>query len=488
MLKGIKITLFFVIATMSIAFSNTTSSVVTQAYVEKFKKIAVEEMHRTGIPASIKLAQAILESGSGTSELATKANNHFGIKCGGSWNGETFHKKDDDRNNLGMKVKSCFRAYTNPEESFKAHSEFLMNPSKKDRYGFLFDYKSTDYKNWAKGLKKAGYATNPKYPNLLMQVIEDNELHQYDYWKLSDIGSDKELANSKVSKETEIIAHSNADVKPKNEVEKENEIEDTEIIAFADNSVKPNLSTTKEKPSKETRIENVKKENIYDKDKYDTESTFSASSTKQSKVFYSNDIRTVSVEQGDTPESLAEKHNIDLPKLLDYNDLEPSQNIKTGDFIYLQPKRKTYRGKKSYHIVYQESMHDIAQRYGIQLKELCAKNMMTLGQEPENGQRINLKTKRKTAPKLKNNTTSIEEKLTNKANENIEHTKSKIAEVGNKIDEKIQFKYPKHTVKKGETLFSISKKYSVSVDDMQKWNNLKTNTLEIGQELIIKKR
>ena len=457
MLKGIKITLFFVLATVSIALSNNAISATNEAYVKKFRKIAVIEMHRTGIPASIKLAQAILESGAGTSQLATKANNHFGIKCGGSWKGQTFHKKDDDRNKIGVKVKSCFRAYANPEESFKAHSEFLMNPSKKARYGFLFNYKSTDYKSWAKGLKKAGYATNPKYPKLLMEVIEENKLHQYDSWKLSDVKKEKGKKPSKPNKVSS---------KPT----KSKSSKEVEVIA-----------ESKKKP---TSKQESKKENTYNKNKYKIEPKITSTSTKQSKVFYSNDIKAVSVKKGDTPKSLAKKHKIDLSKLLTYNELKVNSKLKEGDFIYLQPKRKSYRGKKSYHIVYQESMHDIAQYYGIQLKELCEKNMMTVGQEPQNGQRINLKTKRKNAPKINKTTASN----SNKPNSNLEIAKSKIAKVSDKIDDKIKFKYPKHVVKKGETLFAISKKHSVSVEDLRKWNDLKTNTLEVGQELIIKKR
>jgi LysM repeat protein len=476
MLKGIKITLFFVLATVSIAFCNSETSAINEAYVNKFKEIAVREMHRTGIPASIKLAQAILESGAGTSELAKEANNHFGIKCGGSWKGKTFHKKDDDRNKIGVKIKSCFREYANPEESFKAHSEFLMNPSKKDRYGFLFDYKSTDYKSWAKGLKKAGYATNPKYPKLLMQVIEENELHQYDNWKLSDIKSDEKTSKpskkpfkpkkEKIAPKKEVIT----EAKPTKKIKKEKE-----------NIEEVTRTNTKQK-------EVLKKENKYDKNKSSIESRVTTSSTKQSNVFYSNDIRAVSVEKGDTPENIAEKYNVPLSKLLVYNEIEFNSVLQEGDFIYLQPKRKSYRGKKSYHIVYEESMHDIAQRYGIQLSELCEKNLINIGQEPRNGQRVNLKTKRKDSPKLKGGKASEDKKLEEKLNASIENTKSKIAEVSDKIDEKITFKYPKHIVKKGETLFSISKKYEVSVEDVRKWNSLKTSTLEVGQELIIKKR
>ena len=149
-------------------------------YVNKFNQIAVDEMHRTGIPASIKLAQAILESDAGKSVLARKANNHFGIKCGYRWTGRTYYRVDDDYDDQGNPIESCFRAYNDVESSWVAHSEFLTNSGRTSRYDFLFDLDPSDYRKWAHGLKKAGYATNPKYPNLLIKIIEDYELHLFD--------------------------------------------------------------------------------------------------------------------------------------------------------------------------------------------------------------------------------------------------------------------------------------------------------------------
>lgn len=138
-------------------------------YISRFKDIAITEMNKYGIPASITMAQAILESGTGNSDLAKYANNHFGIKCTSDWKGKGYYKDDD-------KSDECFRVYTNPEESFKDHSEFL----KRKRYAFLFDLDKDDYKGWANGLKQAGYATNPKYPDLLISLIERYDLHQLD--------------------------------------------------------------------------------------------------------------------------------------------------------------------------------------------------------------------------------------------------------------------------------------------------------------------
>lgn len=141
-------------------------------YIEKYKDAAIREMHLYGVPASITLAQGILESADGNSPLAMYAKNHFGIKCHSAWKGETFIMDDDEKN-------ECFRKYNDVEESFKDHSEFLANRS---RYADLFALKVTDYKGWANGLKKAGYATNPKYAKILIDLIEQHELFKYDHY------------------------------------------------------------------------------------------------------------------------------------------------------------------------------------------------------------------------------------------------------------------------------------------------------------------
>jgi len=142
----------------------------TEKYIEQYSQIAVDEMNRYNIPASITLAQGILESGNGESRLATEGKNHFGIKCHSNWNGKTIIEDDDEKG-------ECFRKYPTVADSYRDHSLFL---TKRDRYSFLFKYKKTDYKKWAKGLKKAGYATNPKYPTLLINLIEEYDLSRFD--------------------------------------------------------------------------------------------------------------------------------------------------------------------------------------------------------------------------------------------------------------------------------------------------------------------
>lgn len=167
-------------------------SQTTVTYIDAFKAVAIEEMNKYGIPASITLAQGILESASGNSSLARYANNHFGIKCTSDWKGKGYFKDDD-------KANDCFRVYKDARESYKDHSEFL----KRKRYSFLFELDKNDYKNWARGLKQAGYATNPKYPDLLINIIDKYQLYQFDQ---------PETENEKLRREDRIFTEINANI------------------------------------------------------------------------------------------------------------------------------------------------------------------------------------------------------------------------------------------------------------------------------------
>lgn len=173
---GVAVSITFLLS----LFAVTLRSQDRQEYIRRYKDISISEMHRAGVPASIKLAQGILESNAGASMLAVKANNHFGIKCGNDWKGKAMHKQDDDRTPDGRLVKSCFRWFDSAEESFVAHSEFIRDPNKDHRYGFLFELDIMDYRAWAHGLKRAGYATNPDYPKLLIRIIEQYGLASID--------------------------------------------------------------------------------------------------------------------------------------------------------------------------------------------------------------------------------------------------------------------------------------------------------------------
>lgn len=161
-----------------IATSFYTDSSPTIAYVDQFKELAIVEMQRSGIPASITLAQGILESSNGRSPLAIQANNHFGIKCKKYWRGLTYFHKDDDLDENGNLIKSCFRSYETVIDSYVDHTNFLKQTA---HYQELFSYHTTDYTNWAIGLKRCGYATDPGYSNKLISIIERNELYRYDH-------------------------------------------------------------------------------------------------------------------------------------------------------------------------------------------------------------------------------------------------------------------------------------------------------------------
>ncbi|MCB0532100.1 MAG: LysM peptidoglycan-binding domain-containing protein [Lewinellaceae bacterium] len=171
-----------------------TMDSLRQEYIRKFKDIAMEEMERSGVPASIKLAQGILESRAGTSELALQASNHFGIKCGKDWAGQTYQKHDDAFDKKGQPVNSCFRKYNNVVECFADHSEFMRNPEKKYRYGFLFALNPLDYKAWAQGLQDAGYSTAGHYAERLIYFIELHQLNQYDQQVLEGRNALKRMA------------------------------------------------------------------------------------------------------------------------------------------------------------------------------------------------------------------------------------------------------------------------------------------------------
>ena len=165
-----KLKLFLILIISCLTLQAQTRNKQYEAYIKKYRELAVEEMKKYHIPASITLAQGLLESGAGQSALARKSNNHFGIKCGSDWYGKTVSHDDDARG-------ECFRAYKHPKDSYEDHSKFLAG---RPRYASLFKLKITDYKGWARGLKKAGYATNPRYADQLIGIIELYELHKYD--------------------------------------------------------------------------------------------------------------------------------------------------------------------------------------------------------------------------------------------------------------------------------------------------------------------
>lgn len=308
-------------------------SAETIEYIERYHKTAIREMYLYNIPASITLAQGILESGSGRSDLAVKANNHFGVKCGGGYNGRTYHKDDDKKND-------CFRVYANADESFRDHSLFLQRP----HYADLFKLRITDYKGWAKGLKKAGYATNPKYPELLIEVIEQNYLDIYDRNPeqfLSKDGSDpydkKKELREKERKEEERREAEKQELRKREQEKRELQRQEQE---------------RKEKQEKQRK--DSKKEQTKGGDKI-------------------NGVKYVVVKQGDTFYGLSKKAGLSVEKLKSYNDFSSNYVLKAGEKVYVQPKKKA--GATAHHKISQgETWHSVSQKYAIQLASLKAMN------------------------------------------------------------------------------------------------------------------
>lgn len=290
-------------------------------------------MYLYNIPASITLAQGILESGSGRSDLAVRANNHFGIKCSDGYKGKTYHKDDD-------KKHDCFRVYSTPDESFRDHSLFLLRP----HYADLFKLRITDYKGWAKGLKKAGYATNPKYPELLIEVIEQNYLDIYDRNPeqfLSKDGSDpqdkKKELRERERREVERKEAEKREIKKREQEKRELQRQEQERL------------DREEKSRKESKRNNDK---------------------GADKI---NGVKYFVVKQGDTFYGLSKRAGISVDKLKSYNDYPANYVLKAGERVYIQPKKKT--GATAHHkIAKGDTWHSISQKYAIQLASLRALN------------------------------------------------------------------------------------------------------------------
>ena len=313
-----------------------------KTYIEQFASLAVEEMYRSGVPASITLAQGLLESGYGLSELAVKGNNHFGIKCHNSWTGKKMYH-DDDRKG------ECFRVYSSPEQSYRDHSDFLRY---RDRYKFLFDYKVTDYKSWAYGLKKAGYATDPKYPVKLINLIEEYELHQYDKKPASFARQGRAEKEEKAPKAKKV----------KKEAEK---IPD-------------------QIPESPTQIEEVKALPEPERQEF----RFSMSR----EVYSRNGVPFVIAVEGETYSSIAASNNLFVREILKFNDQLSDASLAPGTEVYLKPKKKqAVKGLEKHVVEGHESMRSIAQRYGIRLGSLYKMNGMSAGDVLRDGDIIKLR-------------------------------------------------------------------------------------------------
>lgn len=311
----------FIILSFCFLQASAQTRMSRQEYIDRFAEVAISEMELYGIPASITLAQGMLESNNGNSKLAREGNNHFGIKCHSSWEGEKIYK-DDDRKN------ECFRVYESPWRSFRDHSKFLVNGS---RYDFLFEYRTSDYKSWAKGLKKAGYATNPKYPDLLIKIIEDNQLYNYD---------------------------KGVKQKPRLEEEKEQQEDDQE-----EESVVQQILSSRTKEV----VVRVKKSD--------------------------NGIKYIDMPHSASVKDLADQLEMAPWQIRKYNDAERGDQFLKGDRVYLQPKKRR-ASVASYTAKEGDTPRKISQKYGYKLNKLIKENGLTEGQNIEPGTEIKMNTYR----------------------------------------------------------------------------------------------
>ena len=311
-----------------------------QSYIEKYKDLAISEMIRTGVPASITLAQGMIESDFGRSTLARTANNHFGIKCHNGWTGPSIRYDDDKRN-------ECFRKYRNPEESFQDHSDFLKYGT---RYKALFDIDIDNYKAWAYGLKRAGYATNPDYANMLIRKIEENNLYAFDGGKNTTRSSyERPLASNQGG------PFSSSGTQAKSPSGKTD----------------AGYSTTGDMASPPAFNNSI------------------AVHAVAQRLMETNRVQYIIVRPEDTVDNLEKEFQLLSWELKQYNDIDGELSIKPGQVLYLQPKRNKAEAGKYYHTCEAgETMYTISQKYAVKLKKLYDLNRMNPGVQVFPGQRL----------------------------------------------------------------------------------------------------
>ncbi len=409
--------IFIVAACIVLMHTASAQNATIIQYINTYKFIAIKEMQRTGVPAAIKLAQGILETQAGMSDLVQRSNNHFGIKCKTAWSGEKVYHDDDERG-------ECFRAYSSAEDSYKDHSDFLRNSS---RYAFLFNLDPEDYAGWAKGLKKAGYATNPRYTQQVIKYIEDYNLNLYTLIA---------LGKKSIQDEDAIYAMNTPVITPR-------------VIAVNSAS---NKNYTK--PAVYHTVKDVKPlKTVYPQGE-----------------FRINETKVILAPAGSSLLAIADQYNVKYKHLLDFNEFEEGDDVLDYDqLIFLQRKRK--QGAADFHIVQPgEDLYDISQSEGIRLDNLLDYNQLNADDVPQEGQKVYLQ---KTAAK--------------QAFENGE--KVLLQSAFNAADAQLttMVNTTKHIVTNKETLYSIAKKYAVAIDQLKTWNSLQTNDLKVGQELLIYK-
>ena len=335
----------FILLLLLAPLALAAQKITVEEYIETYKDIAMKEMKDHKIPASITLAQGIIESGAGNSALAREAKNHFGIKCHKGWTGGTYTMDDDAKD-------ECFRKYKKPEDSYRDHSEFLTS---RPRYAGLFELDIMDYEGWAKGLKAAGYATSPTYATALINRIQMTKLYLYDQLAMGLI-TEKELKRLMNGEEPP------QETPAKKEEKKQESVVSTELeLAYspADRSVFELVDMTEDKRF----------------------------------IYENNSVRFVFAKEGETPDSIAKEFGIKMKKLCKYNLItRPEEALfHSGDVIYLdQLRKRNWKAKR--HIVEEgETVRDIALRYAVRPEKILKRNKLEEGEKLQPGQKLRLR-------------------------------------------------------------------------------------------------
>jgi len=426
---------------LSLTLARAQSPQAIAEYIERYKAVAIEEMKTYGIPASITLAQGIHESGSGASALATNANNHFGIKCHDNWAGQTYYHDDD-------KPQECFRVYNSAEESFRDHSQFLKTRS---RYANLFTLEPGDYHGWAKGLKAAGYATNPRYPDIIIKLIEDYNLSQFDNPNGQVLTS---KTQAKDTAEIEVIKQSLAHSNPSNLL----------VTPAAVKTNHPAVST-----SKDIHVAEVTKQSSSQSSPPPAPVVVEEKRPQLDLSKYNFEEKsvnnTIAIAKKDLPlDAIAQKYNITIEQIYAFNDMTAGTKLYSNDLIYVENK-KPESIFYQYEISTGETMRDVAQKFGVQLSALTKRNGLASGCEPLPGEVVVLRGRRDVPIRFR--------------------APGKTIPTPKPVFEDSPTENKVHTVGSNETLYSISKQYNISLENLKRINGIKDESIKIGQTLIV---
>ncbi len=368
---------FLAIAFAAIVLFVSAADTPQQRYIDRWAATAVREMYRSGVPASITLAQGILESRSGLSALAVEGNNHFGIKCHKDWKGKTMRVDDDRR-------RECFRVYDTAEESFRDHSDFLRYW---DRYKFLFDFNTKDYESWAYGLKKAGYATDPSYPEKLIKIIEENGLSKYDSMTQAQAArassssskatpappKSSDNASSKSSSRTSSKASVKVSAKEAKAAARVLKAEEREAARAARRAARrERLAAAEAIPDEIPEAPNAIEEPILVTPAAAEEFHFSLTRP----VYTKNGVPFVYSIEGETYSSIASSYNLFPKEILKINDLDSERRLLPGTVVYIQQKKtQAEKGLDKYIVEADgENLRDVCQRFAVRMSSVCKLN------------------------------------------------------------------------------------------------------------------